>query len=75
MISSYELRFFRVGNSTKGGDAILLRTIDKNNETSIAIIDGGYKETGEAILQYLSSIKTTKIDLVINTHPLCERSS
>ena len=69
MIKSYELRFFRVGTSSKGGDAILLRIIDEYQNSKIVVIDGGYKETGEAIIDYLSSIGITTIDLVINTHP------
>lgn len=69
MINSYELRFFRVGAASKGGDAILLRIIDEYRNSKVVVIDGGYKETGDAIISYLSLIGITTIDLVINTHP------
>ncbi len=69
MIKAYEVRFFRVGSSSKGGDAILIRLIDENNNPMIIIVDGGYKENGERIIEYLSSLSITSIDLVINTHP------
>ena len=69
MIKSYEVRFFRVGSSSKGGDAILVRLIDENDNSTIIIIDGGYKENGERIIEYLATLKISTIDLVINTHP------
>ena len=29
MINAYEIRFFQVGNASKGGDAILIRLLDE----------------------------------------------
>ncbi len=69
MIIAYEIRFFRVGNATKGGDAILIRLVDNSQNTSIIVVDGGYRETGESIIEYLKSLGISSIDLVINTHP------
>lgn len=69
MIKAYEVRFFRVGTLSKGGDAILIRLIDENNNPTVIIVDGGYKENGEKMIEYLSSLGISTIDLVINTHP------
>lgn len=69
MIRDYEIRFFRVGTSSKGGDAILVRLIDEYNNPTVIVIDGGYKENGEQMIAYLSSLRISSIDLVINTHP------
>lgn len=70
----YHIRFFRVGSGSKGGDAIVIELFDDNDAPRIAIIDGGYKENGEAIVDYLvdkygSNGKYVYVDLVINTHP------
>lgn len=69
MIKAYEIRFFQVGKTSKGGDAILIRLINEYNQPTIIVIDGGYAETGEKIKKYLENIGITTIDLVINTHP------
>lgn len=69
MVTAYEVRFFRVGTSSKGGDAILIRLVDENNIPTIIIVDGGYKDDGERIIKYLASLGISTIDLVINTHP------
>lgn len=69
MIKAYEVRFFRVGSSSKGGDAILIRLIDENHNPTVIIVDGGYRENGEHIIEYLSHLGINTIDLVINTHP------
>lgn len=69
MIKAYEIRFFQVGKTSKGGDAILIRLINEYNQPTIIVIDGGYAETGEKLKKYLENIGITTIDLVINTHP------
>ena len=69
MIKAYEVRFFRVGTSSKGGDAILIRLVDENNNPTVIVVDGGYKENGDRIIEYLDSLGISTIDLVINTHP------
>ena len=45
-ISKFEIRFFSVGNSKKGGDAILIRLYDKDNNPTVIVIDGGYSDSG-----------------------------
>lgn len=66
----YLIRFFRVGNGSKGGDAILLRLFDEFDNEHIVLIDGGYKETGSIIANYIKKICSTQhVDVVINTHP------
>ena len=68
-ISKFEIRFFSVGNSKKGGDAILIRLYDKDNNPTVIVIDGGYSDNGQEILDYLTNCGLDKIDLVVNTHP------
>lgn len=69
MINAYEIRFFQVGNASKGGDAILIRLLDEYQKPTVIVVDGGYKETGEKIIAYLKRLNISIIDLVINTHP------
>lgn len=69
MITAYEIRFFQVGSASKGGDAILIRFLDEYQRPTVIVIDGGYKETGEKIIEYLKTLNISIIDLVINTHP------
>ena len=45
MITAYEIRFFQVGNASKGGDAILIRFLDEFQKPTVIIVDGGYSET------------------------------
>ena len=54
-MKGYEIRFFAVGTASKGGDAILVRVIDENDATHIVIIDGGYKDDGDRIVDYVSN--------------------
>lgn len=69
-IKGYEIRFLAVGTASKGGDAILIRVIDENDVTHIVIVDGGYKDDGERIVDYVSNeLGLDTIDLIINTHP------
>ncbi len=66
----YLIRFFQVGNGSKGGDAILIRLFDDNDGEHLALIDGGYKETGDRIVNYIKKeCSTLHIDSVFNTHP------
>ena len=51
----YLIRFFQVGNGSKGGDAILIRLFDDNDGEHLALIDGGYKETGDRIVNYIKT--------------------
>lgn len=68
--NKYLIRFSQVGSGSKGGDAILIRLFDENDKEHIVLIDGGYKETGDKIVNYIKKECSTKhIDVVFNTHP------
>lgn len=68
--NKYLIRFFQVGSSSKGGDAILIRLFDEYDNEHLVLIDGGYKETGDRIVDYIKNECSTKhIDVVFNTHP------
>src|SRR2546426_4890870 len=68
----YEVDFLPVGDS-KSGDAILLRfgnLYGARHEQTVVLIDGGYTDTGEAIVQHVNRYySTNEIDLIISTHP------
>src|SRR5579863_1864332 len=68
----YEIDFLPVGKD-KSGDAILVRYGNLHGprtEQKVILIDGGYLETGKAIVAHLAKYYgTTEIDLVISTHP------
>lgn len=68
-VDKYEIRFFPVGKTSKGGDAILIRLYDAQNNCCVIVIVGGYTDDGQAILDYLSELGIGRIDLVVNTHP------
>ena len=70
MITKYEIRFFRVGKASKGGDAIFIRLYDEHDHPTVIVIDGGYAEDGNKIIRYMvDECGLNTIDLVINTHP------
>lgn len=69
----YELDFLAVGEGEAGGDAIALRygnLYGSRGEQVVALIDGGYADTGKALIDHLDThYETDEIDLVISTHP------
>jgi len=69
----YEVDFLAVGEGEKSGDAIALRfgnLYGKRNEQTVIVIDGGYQESGERLVEHIKYYyKTTKVDLVVATHP------
>ena len=71
----YHIRFFRVGDASKGGDAIVIEVFDKSDKPHIAIIDGGYAGDGQKIVDYLvgkysnGGKDKVSVDFVFNTHP------
>ena len=68
--SKYQIRFFKVGEGAKGGDAILITLYDENDNEHLVLIDGGYQKTGVAIIEYIKiHYKNHVIDYVFNTHP------
>ena len=68
-IVDYEIRFFAVGNTKKGGDAIFIRLYDQDDNVIVILIDGGYQETGNEIIEYMQSLGLDTIHLMVNTHP------
>lgn len=70
---AFEFDFFRVGESSKAGDAILLRFGDLSGNTqnfNTILIDGGTKAVGKKISEHLiAHYNTTKLDMIISTHP------
>lgn len=68
--NKYLIRFCQVGNGSKGGDAILIRLFDEKDNETLLLIDGGYKETGTAVIDFIkNNCTTTKIKIMFNTHP------
>ena len=69
---AYQLDFLPVGKD-KPGDAIALRfgnLVGARTEQTVVVIDGGFHETGKDVVNHLRThYGTTKIDLVISTHP------
>lgn len=72
-----EIDFLPVGEKSKSGDAICIRwgynlcdTTEKTREQRILVIDGGYSENGDAIVEHIKKYYgTSHISAVINTHP------
>ena len=66
--SKYQIRFFKVGEGVKGGDAILITLYDENDNEHLVLIDGGYQKTGIAIIEYIKAhYRNHVIDYVFNT--------
>ncbi len=67
----YEIDFLPVGDGTDSGDTIALRfTRPDNGSTAHVIIDAGYKDDGEALVDHVQNFYgTSSIDLAILTHP------
>ncbi|NTU46337.1 MBL fold metallo-hydrolase [Candidatus Roizmanbacteria bacterium] len=69
---AYEIDYLPVGNGESSGDAIILRfgnLLGERKEQTIVVIDGGFKETGEQIIEHIRKYYSTNIvDLVIATH-------
>jgi beta-lactamase superfamily II metal-dependent hydrolase len=76
----YEIDFLPVGDPgedgkrARSGDAISLRYGNlkgSRDEQRIVVIDGGYKSSGEALVQHIREYygNPTFIDIVVSTHP------
>lgn len=69
----YELDFLGVGDESKSGDAIALRFGNLHgyrHEQTVVVIDGGFKSTGEKLVEHIRShYGTEQVDVVISTHP------
>ena len=69
----YEIDFLAVGDKSSGGDAIALRWGDLHGDRdrqTVAVIDGGYTENGEALVEHIKiHYDTDTVDIVVSTHP------
>ncbi len=69
----YEVDFLSVGNGECGGDGIALRVgnlTGSRSEQSVVVIDGGYQETGEQLVEFVKTYyKTDYVDVAVSTHP------
>lgn len=69
----YEIDFLPVGEESNGGDAIALRygnLFGLREEQTVIVIDGGYKDCGEALVSHLANYYGTDVvDVVVSTHP------
>jgi len=75
----YEVDFIPVGSGEKCGDAIALRfgnLAGPRNEQTVVVIDGGFKGSGEALVQHIKNYYgTDRVDIVISTHPDSDHAS
>ena len=75
----YEVDFLPVGNGECSGDGIALRfgnLYGRRSEQAVVVIDGGYQETGESMVEHIKQFyQTDTVDLVISTHPDNDHSS
>lgn len=75
----YEIDFLPAGNGEKSGDAIAFRLGNLNgnrSEQMVVVIDGGFKETGEELVQHIKKYyNTSHVDIVISTHPDADHTS
>ncbi|MCD5327538.1 ComEC/Rec2 family competence protein [Chromobacterium piscinae] len=69
----YEIDVLGVGEKSNSGDAITVRYGNlhgQRHEQTVIVIDGGYKENGQKLVDHLKThYQTEKIDLIISTHP------
>lgn len=69
----YEVDFLGVGPESKSGDAIAIRFGNlhgSRQEQTVVVIDGGFKDTGAALVEHIKGhFGTHQVDVVINTHP------
>src|SRR3989344_4793153 len=76
---AYEIDYIPVGNGEKAGDAIALRfgnLAGPRTEQGVIVIDGGFKESGEALVEHIKThYGTDYVDLAISTHPDADHAS
>jgi beta-lactamase superfamily II metal-dependent hydrolase len=70
---AYEIDYIPVGDGDRSGDAIALRfgnLTGPREEQNVVIIDGGFKDSGEHLVNHIKQIYgTNRVDIVISTHP------
>ena len=69
----FEIDFLPVGDESQSGDAIALRfgnLFGDRSDQVVVVIDGGFKSTVGNLVNHIKQYYgTSKIDLVISTHP------
>lgn len=69
----YEIDFLPVGEEGQSGDALALRFGNLHgtrDEQRVAVIDGGFAETGEHLVEHIERYYSTNhVDLMVSTHP------
>jgi beta-lactamase superfamily II metal-dependent hydrolase len=69
----YEIDFLNVGEESKSGQAIILRfgnLYGSRDEQVVMVVDGGFVETGDRIVEHITNIYgTDRVDVVVSTHP------
>lgn len=66
---NFEIEFLPVGNGDSSGDAIVIRYGEDNNY-KVMVVDGGTKESGEALVTHIKThYNTNFVDFIVNTHP------
>jgi beta-lactamase superfamily II metal-dependent hydrolase len=76
---AYEVDFLPVGDGERSGDAISLRfgnLAGRRDEQQVWVIDGGTKESGEALVGHIKKYYGTDcVDVVVSTHPDSDHAS
>lgn len=76
---AYEVDFLPVGDGERCGDAIALRfgnLAGRRDEQQVWVIDGGTKESGEALVAHIKKYYATdRVDVVVSTHPDSDHAS
>jgi beta-lactamase superfamily II metal-dependent hydrolase len=69
----YEIDYLWVGEESKSGQAIVVRFGNlhgSRDEQTVMVIDGGFLETGDRIVEHVRNIYgTNRVDVVVSTHP------
>ncbi len=69
----YEIDFLSTSSDAKSGDAIAVRFGNLHglrSEQTVVVIDAGFTHDGSKVVEHVKNhYKTTKVDLVISTHP------
>ena len=72
----FEIDFIPVGDGEKGGDAAALRVWDSSGNQLVFVVDGGTKESGDALVEHIKThYNTTVVNAVFCTHPDADHSS
>lgn len=76
---AYQIDYIPVGDGERSGDAIALRFGNLNGpreEQSVVVIDGGFKESGELLVNHVKNYYgTDRVDLAVLTHPDSDHAS